>query len=61
MEVALRIHEPDADERHAEVAGFLAVVAGEDAEAARIDRQRLMEGELRREIGQRPGRVWKTR
>ena len=60
MEVALRIHEADADERHAEVAGFLTVVAGEHAEAARIDRQRLMEGELRREIGQRPGRVWKT-
>ena len=46
MEVALRVHEADADERHAEVAGLLAVVAGEHAETARVDRQRLMQREL---------------
>ncbi len=46
VEVALRIHEADGDERHAEVAGFLAVIAGEHAQAARVDRQRLMEGEF---------------
>ena len=46
MEVALRIHEPDADERHAEVAGLLAVIAGQHAKAARVNRQRLMEREL---------------
>src|SRR6266550_6228253 len=50
MEVALRVHEADADERHAQVAGFLAVVAGQDAEAARIKRQRLMQRELSGEI-----------
>ena len=51
MEVALRIHEADADERHAEVARFLAVIARQHAEAAGIDRQRLMQRELRGEVG----------
>ncbi len=51
MEVALRIHEADADQRHAEVAGLLAVIAGEHAEAAGIDRQRLVQRELGREVG----------
>ncbi len=50
VEVALGIHEADADERHAEVARFLAVVAGEHAQAARVDRQRLVERELGGEI-----------
>ena len=45
-EVPLRIHEADADERHAEVAGFLAVIAREHAQAAGVDRQRLVEREL---------------
>ena len=53
MEVALRIHESDADERHAEVAGFLAVIAGQHAEAARVDRQRLVQRELGREVRDR--------
>ena len=51
MEVALRIHEPDADQRHAEIAGFLAVIAGEHAEPAGVDRQRLVQRELRGEVG----------
>jgi hypothetical protein len=51
VKVALRIHEADADERHAEVARLLAVIAGEHAEAARINRQRLMQRELRGEVG----------
>ena len=51
VEVALRIHEADADERHAEVAGFLAVVAGQHAEAAGVDRQRLVQRELGGEVG----------
>jgi hypothetical protein len=46
MEIALRVHEADADERHAEVAGFLAVVAREHAETAGVNRQRLMQREL---------------
>ena len=53
VEVTLRVHEPDADERHAEVRRFLAVIAGEHAEAARVDRQRLMERELGGEVGDR--------
>ena len=46
MEVALRIHESDADERHAQVACFLAVIAREDAKPAGINGQRLMQREL---------------
>ena len=57
VEVALRIHEADADERHAEVARFLAVIAGEHAEAAGVDRQRLVQRELRGEVRDRPLRV----
>ena len=50
VKVPLRIHEADADERNAEIARLLAMVAGEHAEAAGVDRQRLMERKLRREI-----------
>ena len=58
VEVALRIHEADADERHAEVARFLAVIAGQDAETAGVDRQRLMQRELGREVRDRlPGQL----
>ena len=57
VEVALRIHEADADERHAEVARFLADVAGEHAEAAGVDRQRLVQRELGGEVGDRAGGV----
>ncbi len=39
MEVSLRIHEADADERNPEVARFLAVVAREHPEPAGVDRQ----------------------
>jgi hypothetical protein len=53
VEVALRVHETDADERHAEVAGLLAVIAREHAQAAGVDRQRLMQRELGREVGDR--------
>ncbi len=53
VEVALRIHEADADERNPEVARFLAVIAGEHTEAAGVDRQRLVERELGREVGNR--------
>ncbi len=54
MEVALRVHEPDADERHSKVARFLAVIAREHAKAAGVDRQRLMQCELGGEIGDHP-------
>ena len=54
-EVALVVVEADADERDAEVGRALEVIAGEDAEAARIDRNRLVQAELRREVRHRPG------
>jgi hypothetical protein len=50
LEVALAIEEPDRDERQRHVARGLAVVAREDAEAAGIDRQRLVEAELGAEV-----------
>ncbi len=50
-EISLRVHEADADERHAEVARLLAVVAGEHAQAACVNRQRLVKRELGTEIG----------
>ena len=52
-EVALVVVEADADERDAEIRRALDVIAGEDAEAAGIDRQRLVEAELGREVGDR--------
>ena len=57
VEIALRIHEADADERQAEIARFLAVITREHAETAGIDRQRLMQRELRREVGDRAARL----
>ena len=53
VEVALRVHEADADERHAEIARFLAVIAGEHAEAAGVNRQRLVQRELGGEVRDR--------
>ncbi len=42
IEVPPVIVEADAHQRDAEVGGFLAMVAGEDAEAAGIDRERAV-------------------
>ena len=52
-EVALAIEQPDADEREGHVAGRLHVVAGEHAEAARVDAERLVEAVLGAEVGDR--------
>ncbi len=52
-EVAGAVEQADADDRHAEVGGALQVVAGEDAEAARVLRQRGRDAELGREVGDR--------
>ena len=54
-EVARAVEQPHADERDAEVARRLAVVAGQDAEAARVDPERLVDPELHREVGDRAG------
>ena len=56
-EVAAAVEQPDADERHAELSRRLQVVAGEDAEAAAVDRQRLLDPELHREVGDAGARV----
>ena len=57
LEVAGAIEQPDADQRQAEVAGALQMVAGEDAEAAGVDRQRLVHAVLHREVGDRAAGV----
>ena len=56
-EVAGLVEEADAEERHAEVGGRLEVVAGEDAEAARVLRQGRGDAELRREVRDRARRI----
>ena len=50
LEVAVPVEQADADDRHAEVAGRLEVVAGEDAEAAGVLRQHGGDAELGREV-----------
>ena len=50
-EVAARVEQADADERDAELGRGLEVVAGEDAEAAGVDRQALVDPELHAEVG----------
>ena len=57
MEISLRIHEPDADQRDPEVAGLLAVIPGEHTEAAGVNRQRLVQRELGGKVGDRARRV----
>ena len=54
-EVALVVVQADADERDAEVGRALEMVAGQDAEAAGVDRHRLVQAELGREVRDRPG------
>ncbi|MGY4275905.1 hypothetical protein ACVILE_002085 [Streptomyces sp. M18.1] len=50
-EVAVPVEQADADERHAQVAGGLEVVAGQDAEAAGVLGQGGGDAELGREVG----------
>ncbi len=56
-EVALAVEEADRDERQRHVAGLLGVIAREDAEAARIDAERLIEAVLGAEVGDRASRA----
>ena len=46
--VPVAVEEADADERHAELGGRLQMVAGEHAEAARVDGQALVHARTRR-------------
>ncbi len=50
-EVPVAVEQAHADERHAQVAGGLEVVAGQDAEAAGVLGQRGGDAELGREVG----------
>ena len=54
-EVALPVEQTDANERNIQIGRALDVIAGEDAEAARIDRKRLVQAELGREVPDRAG------
>src|SRR5439155_13513801 len=45
-EISLVVVQTDADERDAEIRRALDVIAGEDAETARVDRNRFVEAEL---------------
>ena len=49
-EVAAGIEEADSDQRHAELGRGLEVIAGEDPEAAGVDRQPLVDAELHAEV-----------
>jgi hypothetical protein len=55
-EITLVVEQADRDERHAQVAGGLDMVARQHAQAARVDGHRLVDAELGREIrdGLRP-------
>jgi hypothetical protein len=55
-EVSGPVEQPDADQRHAEVAGRLEVVAGEHAETARVLGQDLADAELGGEVRDPAGR-----
>src|SRR5208337_3572614 len=50
-EIALLIEQPDADNRNAQIAAGLELVAGHVTKAARVDWQRLAQAELHAEIG----------
>ncbi len=53
FEIAVPIEQSDRDEIQIEIAGRLAMIAGQNAEAAGIIRNRFVETELGREIGDR--------
>ena len=45
------VHESHSHQRHTEIAGFLAMVSGENAQTAAINGNGRMQTEFRREIG----------
>ncbi len=51
LEIAAAIEQADADDRDAELGRRLQVVAREDAEPARVDRQGRLDSELHAEVG----------
>ena len=57
VEVALGVQQANPDERHTEIGRRLEVVTGENAEAARVLRERLGDAELGREVRHRGERA----
>ena len=55
-EIAFPVEQAHRDEGNTEVAGGLAVIAGEDAQAPRIDGEALVKTEFRAEIGHQVAR-----
>ena len=53
LEIALVVEQADGDQRNAQAAGALDVIAREDAQATGIDRHGLVDAELQREVGHR--------
>ncbi len=53
-EVPLVVVQPDPDQRDPEIGGALDVIAGEDPQAARVNRQRLVQAEFGGEVRHRP-------
>ncbi len=58
-EVAEPVEQADPDDRHAEIGRRLEVVAGQDAETARVVRQRLGDAELHGEVGDGLRKRWR--
>ena len=56
-EVAAPVEEADGDEGQRRIGRRLAVVAGQDAEAAGVDLHRLVDAELGAEVGDRSGEL----
>ena len=54
LEIALVVEQADGHQRHAQGAGALDVVAGEDPQAAGIDRHGFVDAEFEGKIGDRP-------
>ncbi len=46
VKVTFGVHEPDGNHRHAEIARCFDVVAREDSEPARVERERVVQPEL---------------
>src|SRR5262249_56556528 len=58
MKIALRVNEAHAYQRQSEIASLLAMVSRKNSQAAGIDRQRDMQSEFSRKIGDRvPGHL----
>ena len=56
-EVTLAIEQPDPDERQGHVAGGFHMIAGQDAQSARVDPDRLVEAIFGAEVGDRSGEL----